>query len=112
MAEKTVPQIDTALNRLALIVSTDWIVPDVSPEVDDRWRQAFVASRVADVLAQLCTDRRITALDVAERAWLRGQVEQLVEDALAMFTTVPPPPLVPGSSVMAQFYADVNEARR
>lgn len=112
MTKQTIAQNDTALNRLALVVSTDWIVPGLSPEVDDRYRQAFVESRIADVLAQLCTDRRIMALDVAERAWLRGQVEQLVEDALAMFTTVPPPALVPRPSVMAQFYSDVNEGRR
>lgn len=102
----------TPLNTLAQIVSTDWIVPPLSAEVDDRWRQAFAESRIADVLAQLCTDRRIMALDVADRAWLRGQVASLVADALEMFCAVPPPAMDERPSTARQFATDVNEARR
>ena len=130
MANTTVTQNDTALNRLARIVSTDWIVPPVSVrpephlvdgvaaadddliEIDDRWRQAFVERRVADVLAQLCADQRFTALDAADRAWLRDQVDQLVADAMERFNAVPAPGPSDVPSRMQQFIQDVNEGRR
>lgn len=85
----SIPDPDVTLNQVAQIVSTDWIVPPVSIEIDPRWREAFVASRIADVLAQLAADQRLYGLDRADRAWLHGKAEQLVIEALDYFGRAP-----------------------
>ena len=65
----------------------DWELPQLNEAagIDARWLQALVCVRFADLLAQLTTGQRLKALSVEDRAWLRGQVEQLVEDAVQRF---------------------------
>ena len=72
--------------------AADWTIPS-GPGVDDRWRQSYVASKVADVLTELtCPGVPFRNLDVNDRAWLRGQTESLVEDTVARFGEVPGDP--------------------
>jgi len=69
-----------------------WSVP-CGQGIDDAWRQAYVASKFADVLTDLtCPGTPFSKLDVKDRAWLRGQTEQLVEDAVARFQSHPGDP--------------------
>lgn len=65
---------------------TLWSIPD-EQGVDARWRQAFVATRMAGVLAELAAGVQMEKLDASDRGWLKGQAESLVEDAVVYFET-------------------------
>lgn len=60
-----------------------WAIPS-EQGIDDRWRQSFVKGKFADVLAEL-TGTPLAKLDAEDRAWLKGQADQLVDDAVTYF---------------------------
>src|SRR5688572_6921949 len=69
-----------------------WSIPS-GQGVSEEWRQAYVASEMAKVLAELGARMPFLSLSHADRAWLRAQTEQIVEDAVVRFR----PPLDNGS---------------
>ena len=81
---------DNALDALTKAVSTDWRVPPVGPDVDDRWQQAFVATKFADALAQLLFNLRLNApgLDVADRVELKQRADAFVQDTIDYFERI------------------------
>lgn len=69
-----------------------WMIPQ-GPGISDVWRQSFVATKFAEVLAALtCPGVPFLTLDVKDRTWLRQQTDQLVEDAVVRFEAVPGDP--------------------
>lgn len=81
--------VDPTIEDDALLMATsrDWELPRQSDAtgIDERWVSSFLALRFADLLAQHVTGERLKRLSPASRAWLKGQCEQLVEDALVKF---------------------------
>lgn len=67
--------------------SRDWDLPPLSGAagVTPEWRRAFCVFRFADLLAQLETGDKLKALSVEDRAFLKGQVQQLVDDVAQYF---------------------------
>lgn len=61
-----------------------WSIPS-GDGIDQRWRQHFVAGKIAEALSELAAGVPIASLDADDRAWVKGQAEQLVEDAVARF---------------------------
>lgn len=74
-----------------------WSVPTGSG-CSDQWRQAYVATEMAKVLAELAARVPFLSLSPADRSWLRAQTEQLVEDAVRRFQ----PPADNGSKYLPQ----------
>lgn len=70
--------------RLRFSAEPSWSIPS-GHGIDERWRQAFVATNIAKVLAELDAGVPFTSLDVSDRTWLREQAEQLVEDSGTRF---------------------------
>lgn len=61
-----------------------WSIPSATG-IDERWRQAFVKGKIAEVLAELVAGVPIEKLDAEDRAWVKAQAEQLVDDAVERF---------------------------
>lgn len=78
-------------DALMMATSREWELPKEGEAtgIDGRWRASFLSLRIADLLAQLYTDQRLRALCAQDRAWLKGQCEQLVEDAGTHFDSHP-----------------------
>ena len=70
-----------------MIVSRDWELPrrSLTTGIDDRWLQAFVALRFADLLAQVAIGDRLHQLPPEDRAWCKAQCENLVADAVSRY---------------------------
>lgn len=70
-----------------MAVSREWELPRLAEAtgIDARWLSAFVAVRVSDILAQLATGKRLKELQPSERAFIREQVEQTIEDVTVKF---------------------------
>jgi hypothetical protein len=68
--------------------SREWDLPPLNDAagITQDWRRAFLRFRVADLLAQLETGQPLKQLDVEDRAWVNGQVQQLIDDAATYFT--------------------------
>lgn len=62
-----------------------WSIPS-GQGIDERWRQAFVAGKFAEVLAELSAGVPLKSLDATDRAWVREQADITVEAAVDRFT--------------------------
>lgn len=81
-----------ALMAAKVAPDVPWSIP-AAQGIDQTWRQAFVATKFAEVLTALvCPAVPFLNLDVDDRTWLRGQTEQLVEDTVARFESHPGDP--------------------
>lgn len=100
------PQIEE--DRLFDLAAADWNLPNLNEaaRIDQQWRRSFVAVRIADILARLETDTKFLKLDVRDRAWLRGQVESLVDEVSDYFNK---PPSDDGSQYEAHKEYDPSE---
>ena len=67
-----------------MIVARDWELPRLNDTVgiDARWLQAFLAIRIADLLAQVAIGDRLHQLPAKDRAWFHTHSEALVADAV------------------------------
>lgn len=63
-----------------------WYLPPRDEDIDERFREAFVATKMAEILTELATDGHLLSLPVHDRTWLREQCESLVQDAVARLT--------------------------
>ncbi len=74
-------------DALMMTASREWELPRVaeSTGIDARWVQAFLSLRIADLLAQVSTGQKLAVLDAKDRAWLKGQADALVQDAVDRF---------------------------
>lgn len=61
-----------------------WAIPSEAG-IDDRWRQAFVAGKIAEVLAELSAGVPLKSLDALDRAWVREQADITVDAAIDRF---------------------------
>lgn len=77
--------------RISRGLAASWSIPS-GQGINESWRQAFAATQIANVLAELAAGVPFTSLDVADRAWVRGQSEQLVSDAVDRFCSHPGDP--------------------
>ena len=68
-------------------VMCDWELPRVNPSagIDPRWLQAFLAIRIADLLAQIALGDRLHQLPPEDRAWLKAAGENVVQDAVTRY---------------------------
>lgn len=74
---------DAQLNAVA----RDWELPHVNAAagIDRRWLHAFLAMRIADLLAQVALGDRLHHLAPKDRAWLKTHAEALVTDAVEQY---------------------------
>lgn len=72
------------------LIITDWQLPRLHTEagIDQRWLHSFVASRIADLLAQTVLEERLHNLPPTDRAWLRARAEDVVSSAVAHYTSL------------------------
>lgn len=70
---------------LMMLVSLDWHVPTQEGGIDARWLDAFLALRIADVLAKRHFGKPLMELAAKDRASLRDYAESCVEDAAGIF---------------------------
>jgi len=81
------PAFSSSTNPIALPVA--WSVPS-GQGINDEWRNAFAATKFAEVLADLAVPGLpLREFDPKDRAWMREQAETLVDDTVARFTSHP-----------------------
>lgn len=67
------------LDAATLAVSLgEWVLPPNEDGIDDRWRDAFICTRLQDVLARRYYDTPFQQLSVEDRTAIRSRVEWFV----------------------------------
>ena len=70
-----------------MIASRDWDLPRLNDAagIDERWLHAFLALRIADLLAQVAVGDRLQHLPPVDRAWFKAQGEGVVVTAISTY---------------------------
>lgn len=61
-----------------------WAIPS-GHGIDQRWRQSFVATKMAEVLSELAAGVPFKSLDAGDRAHVKTYAEQTVDDMVTYF---------------------------